>query len=177
MNVTTTHRRTGAVNLPVLCLAAVLAATIPTRADGPAALVGNDLRVTLVAQKVVLGADGKEQLQPAERAFPGEIVQYDAHYTNVSERLLMRVAPTLPIPRGMAYVPASALPAPDTASLDGKTFEPIPIKRKVTLPNGETEEREVPPTEYRALRWSVGDLDAGTATNVVARVRLLATTP
>jgi uncharacterized repeat protein (TIGR01451 family) len=145
-------------------------------ADSPAPPAQGDLHIALTAQRVVRGDDGKEKLQPADRAFPGEIVQYDALYQNKGDKLIGNVEPTLPIPNGMAYVPDSAKPAPVKASLDGKTFEPLPIKRKVTLPNGEVEEREVPATEYRALRWFVGEVESGARTTVVARARILPTT-
>jgi uncharacterized repeat protein (TIGR01451 family) len=136
-----------------------------------------DLKISLTAQKVTQGADGKETLQSAERAFPGEVVQYDALYLNKSRKALSDIEPTLPIPRGMTYVPDSAKPAAMMASLDGKTFEPIPIKRKVTLPDGTVEEREVPPTQYRALRWFVGDMGAGAQTTVIARAKIDPTAP
>jgi hypothetical protein len=146
-------------------------------AAAPAGENANDLAISLTAQKVIKGPDGKEVLQPAERAFPGEIVQYDAHYLNKGQQPLRHVEPTLPIPRGMTYLPDSAKPAPAQASLDGKKFEPIPLKRKVTLPDGTVEEREVPATEYRALRWVVGRMEAGGQTTVVARAKIVPTQP
>jgi len=133
----------------------------------------NDLAISLTAKKVVRQADGKEKLLPADRAFPGETIQYDALYLNQSAKSLSGVAPTLPIPNGMIFVPESATPAPAQASLDGKKFQPIPIMRKVTLPTGEEKEEEVPATEYRALRWNAGDLAAGAKTTVTARTKLV----
>ena len=67
----------------------------------------------------------------------------------------------------------SAKPAPAEASLDGRTFAPIPLKRRVTLPTGEVQEQEVPPSEYRALRWQAGDLAPGSRTAIAARTRIL----
>jgi len=137
----------------------------------------NDLAISLTARKVVKLADGKERLQPADRAFPGEVIQYDALYLNQSEGSLNNVSPTLPIPTGMVLVPESASPTPTEASLDGRTFERIPLKRKVRLPNGEEKEEVVPATEYRALRWHVGDMAAGAKTTVSARTRLIPANP
>ena len=132
-----------------------------------------DLAISLEARKVVKQPDGQEKLLPAERAFPGEVVQYDALYFNKSLKALQNVSPTLPIPNGMVFVPESAKPVPAEASLDGRKFELIPIKRKVTLPNGEVAEKEVSPTEYRALRWHLGDMAAGSQTTVIARTKLV----
>lgn len=137
----------------------------------------NDLAIALTARKVVKLADGKERLLPADRAFPGEVIQYDAQYVNQSAKPLNNVAPTLPIPTGMVLVPESASPSPAEASLDGRTFQPIPLTRKVRLPNGEEKEEVVPATEYRALRWHIGDMAAGTKTLVSARTRLVPTNP
>ena len=132
----------------------------------------NDVVVTLKAQKVLRAADGSETLQAAERAMPGEVIQYDAVYKNQSKSGVRNLVPTLPIPRGLEYIPDSAKPAPAKASVDGKVFEPLPLKRKVTLPSGETVEQPVPPSEIRALRWEIGDLDAGAAAQISARARL-----
>jgi uncharacterized repeat protein (TIGR01451 family) len=134
----------------------------------------NDVVVTLKAQKVMRAPDGSEVLQVADRAMPGEVIQYDAVYKNQSGTGVRNLVPTLPIPRGLEYIPDSAKPAPAKASLDGKVFEALPLKRKVTLPNGETVEQPVPFSEIRALRWEIGDLEAGAAAQITARARLAA---
>jgi hypothetical protein len=77
----------------------------------------------------------------------------------------------------MHYLPDTARPAPAQASLDGRNFAPIPLKRKVTLPTGEVQEQEVPATEYRALRWNLGEMAPGTKTTLIARTRIGATPP
>jgi uncharacterized repeat protein (TIGR01451 family) len=132
-----------------------------------------DVAVTLKAQKVLRARDGKEVLQVADRAMPGEVIQYDALYRNQSSSSVRQLEPTLPIPAGLEYIPESAKPAPAKASLDGKTFAPIPLMRPVTLANGETKQQPVPVSEYRALRWELGDLDAGKTALISARARLV----
>lgn len=151
-------------------LSGVTWAASPTASSSAAK---NDLAISLTARKVVRQADGKEKLLAADRAFPGEVIQYDALYVNRSAKPLTRVSPALPIPNGMVFVPNSAAPPPAEASLDGKSFQKIPILRKVTMPTGEEKEEEVPATEYRALRWQAGDLAAGATTVVTARTRLV----
>ena len=155
-----------------MSLALALVVLRPGSAEAQAAK--NDVVVTLKAQKVLRAPDGKEVLQEADRAMPGEVIQYDAVYKNQSASGVRNLVPTLPIPRGLEYIPNSAKPAPAKASVDGKTFEPLPLKRKVTLPTGETVEQPVPPSEIRALRWEIGDLDAGAAAQISARARLAA---
>ena len=128
--------------------------------------------ISLTAQKVSKDAKGKEQLKPADRALPGEVVQYDALYKNTSGAGVKDLQPTLPIPTGLEFLPESVSPMPAFASVDGRTFAPFPLVRKVTLADGTVEEQAVPASEYRALRWSVGALDAGKSVLVSARARL-----
>jgi uncharacterized repeat protein (TIGR01451 family) len=132
----------------------------------------NDVVVTLKAQKVMQTSDGKEVLRVADRAMPGEIIQYDALYRNQGKTGIRNLQPTLPIPAGLEYLPDSAKPSPSKASVDGKNFAPIPLMRQVALPDGKTQEEPVPPSEYRALRWELGDLESGRNALVSARARL-----
>lgn len=153
-------------------LVALCAAALPAFTATAAAQSKGDVQISLVARKVTTGADGKEKLLAADTARPGEVIQYDAVYQNKGQREVHKLAPTLPIPAGMELVAESAVPAAAFASLDGRTFAPFPLVRKVKRPDGRLEEQPVPLAEYRALRWNGGDLAAGATTRVVARVRL-----
>ena len=159
-------RSTSGVSLLFSLLTSLLVgtATIQTQAD--------DLVINLVAHRVEQKADGSESLQSATKAKPGDTLEYTAHYKNQSPGPISNLQPTLPIPQGMEYISASARPAPVAASLDGKSFSVIPIKRKVKLADGRFQEQEVPATEYRALKWSVKELSAGKVAILSARVRL-----
>ena len=133
----------------------------------------NGLTAMLVTMKVVPLADGKERLVHAVEVRPGEVVHYVATYRNAFAAGIRDLQPVLPVPAGMQFVPGSATPPPTHASLDGRVFEPIPLKRLVKLADGSMREEIVPASEYRALRWSLGDLAGGASTNVTARARLL----
>ena len=63
-------------------------------------------------------------------------------------------------------------PAGALATIDNVKFEPIPLKRMVKQADGRMVERDVPATEYRALRWKLGSLEAGKDTVVTARMRV-----
>jgi uncharacterized repeat protein (TIGR01451 family) len=132
----------------------------------------NDVVVTLKAQKVQRSSDGRETLKVADRAMPGEVIQYDALYKNQSRKGIRNLEPTLPIPPGLEYVPGSASPAPAKASLDGKNFAPVPLKRQVPMPDGQMKEELVPYSQYRALRWEMGDLEPGRTAVISARAVL-----
>lgn len=174
--VTTTRQFTGALLAAGLLLGGLIA-NETAAAESSQRKTKSPLAIALTAQKVVKQSDGKEKLLAADRALPGEVIQYDALYQNQGALPLNNVAPTLPIPAGMVFLPDSATPAPFEASLDGKTFERIPIKRKVTMPSGETREQEIPATEYRALRWQLGEMVPGARATLVARTRIASTHP
>lgn len=132
-----------------------------------------NLVVTLSAHKTVVSADGKEILVPADQARPGDIIEYKAVYKNTGKSGAQNLEATLPVPvGGMEYLPHTAYPKPVKASVDGRKFEPVPLKHSVTLPDGKQELREVPYSEYRYLRWELGELSPGKSTWVSARARL-----
>ncbi len=135
------------------------------------ARAGGDVSVVLTAQRVTL-ANGKEALVSAERARPGDVIEYRAVYRNGGSRPVRDLAATLPVPQGMEFLPGAAAPQPMLASLDGKTFEPMPLQRRVRLADGREVTREVPAAEYRFLRWSLGTLGARESRTVMARVRV-----
>ena len=166
---TTAGRRFFSALFNVALLATALAGATPLNAQ---TAPKNPVAISLTAQKVTRDAEGKEQLKPADRALPGEVVQYDALYKNTSSTGVRNLAPTLPIPPGLEFLPETVNPMPAFASVDGRTFAPFPLVRKVTKPDGTVEEQAVPASEYRALRWTVGDLESGKSILVSARARL-----
>ena len=126
----------------------------------------------LTARKVVTTAGGSQSYQSADKANPGDVIEYQAVYTNQGKTPVKNLVPTMPIPAGTEYIPGSAKPAQVMASLDGKKFEAVPLKRTITLPNGKQEVHEVSYQEYRAIRWGAGDMTAGGSTTVSARAKL-----
>jgi hypothetical protein len=69
-------------------------------------------------------------------------------------------------------LPESVSPAIAEASLDGAKFSPVPLKRRVKDAKGVETEEEVPTSEYRSVRWSIGNLAPGKAVTVRFRVRI-----
>jgi uncharacterized repeat protein (TIGR01451 family) len=130
-----------------------------------------EVKVEMKAEKVSV-QDGKEVMSPAKQAAPGDIVQYTAVYKNTDKSPATQVFATVPIPAGTDYVSGTAVPAGATASTDGTHFSAIPLKRKVKNSEGKLVEQDVPFSEYRALRWSLGDLAGGESRTVSARVKV-----
>lgn len=137
-----------------------------------AAAAGQDVTVSLEAHKVTTDARGKESFVPGDQAGPGDVIEYRARYTNPGTGAVKQLVATLPVPAGAEYVSATARPAVVHASLDGRTFAPIPLKRTVRLPDGREVLREVPASEYRWLRWTIGSLAPNSSETVRARVRI-----
>ena len=130
-----------------------------------------DLKLDLKAFKVVRKGD-QESLVPAAKIKPKEIIEYQVRYQNLGERTLRNIKATLPIPTALEYLPGTASPSGALASLDGKTFALIPLKRKVKAADGTEKVVLVPYAEYRFLRWSLDELAVGKNATVSARARL-----
>lgn len=153
-------------NIALALIASLLLATPLIAAEK------GDVVVDLKGFKVVTGADKKESILSVDKAKPGDIIEYRATYTNKGKNAAANLKATLPIPTGTEYLGNSARPATVLASLDGKTFSPAPLKRKVTLPSGKTELENVPSSEYRALRWELAELKAGQSSVFSMRVKI-----
>jgi len=129
-----------------------------------------EVKAELKAERVTT-QNGKEVMSPAANAAPGDVIQYTATYKNTDKAPAKQVLANLPIPVGTEYVSGTAVPVGALASTDGTTFAPIPLKRMVKNSEGKTVEQVVPFSEYRALRWSLGDLAGGESRIVSARVK------
>jgi uncharacterized repeat protein (TIGR01451 family) len=153
-------------------LARVLIAAL--LAAAPVALaqrVGDPLESQLSARKVVV-AEGRETLVDAASARPGDVIEYVATYRNTGKSPIRGLQATLPIPQQTEFIPGTTRPAESKASLDGRTFADIPLKRKVTR-DGKQIEEQVPYREYRALRWFAGELGGEKTMAFTARVRVV----
>ena len=129
------------------------------------------LLITLVRQKVV-AIDGKEIVQSAEVAKPGDVLDETATYLNKSATPVKSMQATLPIPPYTELVVSSIKPSGAKASTDGSEFSALPLKRKIKQANGVEVEQLVPVSEYRYLRWYPGDLGAGKSLVFSARFKV-----
>lgn len=150
-----------------------LVLTLVTVASFAPALVfaSSPVTVALTAQRVTV-ENGRESLGSAAAARPGEVLQYRAVYRNDGTTSVRSLMATLPIPAGLEYLPRTAAPAVVLASVDGTTYAPVPLVRRVRTADGREVVREIPPSEYRFLRWSIGTLSPKESRTVVARARV-----
>lgn len=130
------------------------------------------VRTTLVAHKVVVGADGRERLVAADAARPGDVIEYVVTSRNTGRDTVRNLAATLPIPSNTELIEGSARPANAKASLDAQRFDYMPLMRGVVR-DGRTAVEPVPAREYRYLRWSAPELAAQRSLTFAARVRVL----
>jgi uncharacterized repeat protein (TIGR01451 family) len=131
-----------------------------------------DVTVHLSAARIVAAAPGGAEIRAAaDSAKPGEVIEYRAVYHNTGKSPARAVQATLPVPVGTEFIvgaPAAGL----RASLDGKTYQPLPLTRRVKRADGQTVEVPVPLAEIRSLRWDLGEMPAQRETVVSARVRV-----
>ncbi len=126
----------------------------------------------------MLRPDKTEALVPAQSVQPGDIVEYSATYTNKDSAKAHNLVINLPIPKETDYQAGSARPAAGVlASIGDGKFAPLPLKRKVRLPDGTYREQQIPLAEYRMLRWNVRELAAAASMVVSARVRVQGVAP
>lgn len=148
-------------------LGAALAAAI-FLALTPAAWAQANVQSQLVAEKVVRTPAGDVTRSPAAAARPGDLVVYTASYRNAGKDDASALQLTVPVPAGMDYQGPAAddKQPPQLASLDGRSFAPVPLTRKVKNAQGQEVAQPVPLAEYRFLRWNVARLAAGTSVSV-----------
>lgn len=131
----------------------------------------NGVTATLNAYKVIAGKDG-QKLVATTQALPGDTIEYQVTYRNGGTAAAKDVMATLPVPEGgMHYLADSAAPAKVQASLDGKQFAAVPLTRTV-MKDGKQLSETVPASEYRFLRWQLGELAPGRSVTVSSRMRL-----
>lgn len=156
----------SATSMPQLMAQGAVVASRPAVASKPA------LAPVLKLFKVARSASGKESLVPASSIRPGDTVEYRVMYRNTSTRTLTKVNAVLPIPAALVYISYSARPGNAQASLDGRTYGAMPLKRRVRDEKGVEKTVLVPFSQYRFLRWSLGNIGAGRTLQVSARARL-----
>jgi uncharacterized repeat protein (TIGR01451 family) len=159
-----TFMHTAQILRSALIATAALALSLPAQAE---------VKVLLAASKIVV-IDGGEHKQAADKAKPGDVIEYSAEYKNTDKSTVRDVMANLPIPSGTEYLPQTAAPEQVMASTDGANFAPVPLKKSVRGADGKITQVPVPYSEYRALRWNFGEIAGGASKTVKARVKVKA---
>lgn len=158
-------------NLFVALSMAVGAASAQVRSDavGQGSAAAQSAVKAELSQFLVTQEAGKEVLKPVGSVKPGDLIEYRVVYTNQSGRPVRDVVAELPIPASLEYQASTARPRQTAlATVDGNTYGPEPLMRE--LPGGKKE--PIPPSQYRRLRWTVGQIEPGAKAEVSARARV-----
>ena len=128
-----------------------------------------------LTQKRVVASPQGEKLEDAASVKPGDVIEYRATYTNVSKQAVQGLVAKLPIPEGLEYLPKTAKPFNATLQAAGRDgqFGVEPLQRKAADGSVQT----LPYTEYRTMRWSIGQLNAGASVVVSARAKVEGAAP
>jgi uncharacterized repeat protein (TIGR01451 family) len=132
----------------------------------------SDLEVVLEQHKIVADASGNEKSEAAKLTKPGDVIEYAVTYRNTSKSSAKNIAGTLPVPEGMEFTGKKSGPGAFLASQDGQIFKAPPLMRRVKVADARETYVEVPESEYKSLRWQLGDLAAGKSITVSAHMRL-----
>ena len=87
-----------------------IAQTAPSKSTSTVAKAASPLTSQFKAYKVLFGKDGKEELEPASNASPGDVIEYVALHRNVSQKRLLQVDFAIPIPHGTTLWQGSVQP-------------------------------------------------------------------
>ena len=140
-----------------LGLAVVLVLCLPlqVRADSNE----GGLTGIIEAYRVVMNDDGDEQLLPADKARPDDIIEYKLTYNNASNISLQNIVITDPVPSEAVYIAETAyLPQEGQVQFsinDGASYHGWPIKVLVDTADGEQEWRDAAPEEVTHIRWTL----------------------
>jgi len=156
-------------------MAGAIASLLIMNVTASAAQKGH-LKVTTKAQKmVVVNKNGKKSYQffPVSKVLPGEIVQYNTFFENISNKPASNINITNPIPKHTVYLPNSAQGKNTHAvfSVDGGRHYGKADTLKVKGQDGKWHLAR--PSDYTHIRWQYqGQLAPNTKQAVTFRVRL-----
>lgn len=131
---------------------------------GVAFCAASPLAVELKAFAVEDVPGGKPKLTAVEVVKPGQLIEYQAVFTNVSDKALNGVAPEIPVPTGMTLVLESIDPEEYTLSTNGTLFVKGPLLDATGKPLGAE--------HVRSVRWAPAKLEAGSAITTRLRARV-----
>jgi uncharacterized repeat protein (TIGR01451 family) len=160
------------------CLSLLLACLAPTHVSAAdadsSAKTQSPIVVNLKQFKVIQDAKGEAKYTDASLVLPGDLLEYQATYTNRGT-VPLTVTATLPVPEAVEYVKDSAKAKPALAhsvALKDSVFAQEPLTRKVAATGASALVQQVPYAEYRFVRWDLGRLAPGASAEVSIRAQV-----
>ena len=139
----------------------------PARSQSP-------IVVNLKQFKVTTDAKGLSKLGDAGVVLPGDVIEYQATYSNRGASALA-VTATMPVPEAVEYQKDSAKSKPSLpymVALKDSLFAQEPLVKKISSTGGATLLQPVPAADYRFVRWDLGRLLPNTSVEVSIRTKV-----
>ena len=171
---TRVKRRASLLGLACLLAASGLASQARAAEGDDALRKPQPIVVNLKQFKVMLNAKGESRLGDASLVLPGDVIEYQATYSNRSTSVLT-VTATLPVPEAVEYIKDSAKSKPSlshSVAQKDSLFAQEPLVKKVTSVGGTTVSQPVPLADYRFVRWDLGKLLPNTSVEVSIRAKV-----
>ena len=127
----------------------------PASSATPTQAAASPIQTQFKAYKVHFLANGQEGLEPASSVSPGDVVEYAASHRNVSQRRLLNVDFSIPIPWGTTLWEGSVQPADGKLVSASKTSKEAQAKR-----------------DRARVVWRVVRLDPGQVVDLKLRVSI-----
>lgn len=146
------------------------------------------LVITLSQKKVVVDSGGKETLSDAKATVPGDIIEYEAVYQNVSKNALRSVGAVLPVPEGMYLLAVNSKPehvkiesggsvlesTSLMASFDKVNYDSWPVKVRVKKDaKSAVSFEDAHPLSYKSVKYTASTLAPGAVLSMKVRMRLV----
>jgi uncharacterized repeat protein (TIGR01451 family) len=138
------------------------------------ALSQSPIVVSLKQFKVTTDAKGVSKLSDASVVLPGDVIEYQATYSNRGASALA-VTATVPVPEAVEYQKDSAKSKPSlphVVAQKDSLFAQEPLVKKITTTGGATLTQPVPYADYRFVRWDLGRLLPNTSVEVSIRAKV-----
>lgn len=123
------------------------------------------VKSTMEAFLVQVDKKGNETLTPATTAEPGEVIEWQITFTNLTAETQNNLVVTGPVPQATHYVAGSANSEVKAALLvsinNGRKYAAEPMMRTVQNADGSTSTEVVPAEEYTHVRWRSSEPLAG----------------
>lgn len=123
-----------------------------------------ELKSELSAFVVTTGDNGEEQVTPATRVKPGQVIEYRLTHTNKFNQAIGGVAIVGPVPDESVFAPGTQTSSSNAvfeirADLDpdnpGEEWSTLPAMREVIQSDGTRVIEEAKPEHFTAVRWKI----------------------
>jgi uncharacterized repeat protein (TIGR01451 family) len=102
----------------------------------------------------------QEELVSASTASPGDILQYNTIYTNVSDIDLIGLTANGQIPMGTSYLESSAIITSDAifeVLIEAEKWQELPAYKTIVTAEGNEERVEASAEDYTQIRWLISN--------------------